>query len=126
MGFLPTCGSAPSAGVLNRWRKVLIFSVQLDQLSRFRPAHSLFLLSFFLLALKLLSIAKHKLRPGDEMHIVPAFKINTLAKEPHLTLDNVSVLTLLSLAPNFNVISINIWSMKMLKCTHAFCFLMCF
>lgn len=38
------------------------------------------------------------------MHIVPAFKINTLAKEPHLTSDGVSVLTLLSLAPNFNVI----------------------
>lgn len=42
-----------------------------------------FSLSFLLLALKLSSIAKHKLRPGDKMHIESAFNRNTLAKEPH-------------------------------------------
>lgn len=44
-----------------------------------------FSLSFFLLALKLLSIAKPKLSPGYKMHIVPPFKISTLAQEPHST-----------------------------------------
>lgn len=59
-----------------------------------------FSLSFFLLAVKLLSIAKHKFRPGDKMHIVPALKINTLAKEPHWTSSNISILTPFSLALN--------------------------
>lgn len=63
-----------------------------------------FSLSFFLLALKLLSMAKHKLRPGDKMHRVPAFKMNILAEEPHLTLNDISILTPFSLALHFNVI----------------------
>lgn len=127
MDFLPTCGSAPSAGVLNRWRRVFNFFSSIRSTLQVQTSTFPFLLSFFLLALKSLSIAKHKLRPGDTMHIVPAFKISTLAKEPHLTSDSISVLILLSLALNFNVNRINIWSTKMPKCMHAFLFLvMCF
>lgn len=104
MDFLPTCASVPSAGVLNRWRGVLIFFSSIRSTLWVQTSTLPSSLSFFLLALKLLSMAKLELRPGSKMHIAPAFQINTSAERPHLTSDEKSVLTPFFLVLNFIVI----------------------
>lgn len=83
MDFLPTCACAPSAGVPSRWRRVLIFFSSIRSTLQVQTSTSPFSLSLFLLALKLLSRAKPKLRPGDEVNVVTAFKVSTLAEEPY-------------------------------------------
>ena len=58
MDFLPTCARAPSAGVLNRWGRVLIFSVQLDKLSSTFP----FSLQFLPLGIKIVEHSKTQIK----------------------------------------------------------------